>query len=103
MASKHIAAFLSLVMLLSCFFGMSSNLAALARTKKRTHHSRGHYFVPPPPPYTPSILPETGTSAIQARAEGKTDGPYRKYIYERSGGGPQVVQPNKYVTYWNKT
>lgn len=82
---------------------------AQAKTKahKRTqshHHRYGTYLVPPPPAYMPSILPELQASAATDGAEApKPENPYKKYVYTKDGhDDPPPVQPNKYVTYWNK-
>lgn len=99
---------LSLVLQFLIVFGASQS--ASARTKRHTKpvagQMAGAYFVPPPPPYTPSILPEYGISSmldaqIQGNATAKVESPYSKYIYTRNpADAPQIVQPNKYITYW---
>ncbi len=68
--------------------------------------ARGHYFVPPPPPDTPPMLSQSqyGYNGVSQQTTSKTENPYRKYVYTRDGyTPPQGFQPNKYVTYWNKS
>jgi len=91
---------------------ISAALAALvfqpAEAKTKAHkrqtsnqHRYGNYLIPPPPAYTPSILPELQATA--GAEPPKPVNPYKKYVYTREGHDePPPVQPNKYVTYWNK-
>jgi hypothetical protein len=82
--------------------------SAKTKAHKQIKASHGRlnttYLVPPPPAYMPSILPELKTAENTESVEpAKPVNPYKKYVYTKEGHeGPPPVQPNKYVTYWNK-
>jgi hypothetical protein len=112
MQLRNFATLVSVATLACSVTLVSTNQSAIAKSKKHyiAQNHRSNYFVPPPPAYVPSILPErmmnNGASTEEAAAD--TDEaeayPYKKYIYTRQGSdAPRVVQPNKYVTYWNRT
>jgi|ERR1700733_8943412 hypothetical protein len=115
MQLKNFATLVSVATLACSVALVSTNQSAIAKSKKHytpSNHRYSNYFVPPPPAYVPSILPErmmnTGASASTEEAAADPDEseayPYKKYIYTRQGSdAPRVVQPNKYVTYWNRT
>lgn len=66
----------------------------------------GNYLIPPPPANMPSILPELShaETASNQEPEQVKKNPYKKYVYTKQGHEePAPVQPNKYVTYWNKS
>ncbi|HEY9775519.1 MAG TPA: hypothetical protein V6C81_17265 [Planktothrix sp.] len=107
---KNFAVALSSAALLVGAIGISADAQTTKVTKRKTTHSgrigRGSYFVPPPPPYQPSILPEmNGASASISPAvqAPKPENPYSKYVYTRNAAdAPTIIQPNRYVTVWNK-
>lgn len=96
----------------ACSIALDSAAQAKASTKRHTA-ARGAYFVPPPPPYQPSVLPEVragrvAMTNVQSEAAAvtvqKQENRYRKYVYTRNEADmPTVVQPNRYVSYWNKS
>jgi hypothetical protein len=113
MQLRNFATLVSVATLACSVALVSTSQSAIAKSKKHYTAQNRHYsnyFVPPPPAYVPSILPErmmnNGASTEEAAADtDETEAyPYKKYIYTRQGSdAPRVVQPNKYVTYWNRT
>ncbi len=110
---KNLAALVSVATLACSVVLVTTSQSAIAKSKKHSttsNHRYSNYFVPPPPAYVPSILPERMLNNASAATEeaaadsGETETfPYKKYIYTRQGyDAPRVVQPNKYVSYYNK-
>lgn len=72
---------------------VGNRIQSTARHRVRSMHSylvngKRLFLVPPPPPYVPSLLPELSYNRY-----------YGYSLYGKSGSGPRLFKPNKYVTY----
>ena len=97
--SRHLAALISLAVVLSGSFTLSTQ-SAEAKTSRNSTRKARNFFVPPPPPYTPtmSMLPSaldlTYAQVVKVNADGTV-------VVKMAAQGDiqQVVQPKPHVSY----
>ncbi|MBX3138094.1 hypothetical protein KF707_17840 [Candidatus Obscuribacterales bacterium] len=104
--TRNVAALMSLAVVFSGSFALSTE-SAEAKTSRKSSHSSKNYLVPPPPPYIPTLVPSAlGMTYVQAvTADGSEAvvkqpvNPYSQYIFSRDQRDMvQVVQPKPNVS-----
>lgn len=104
--TRNVAALMSLAVVFSGSFALSTE-SAEAKTSRKSSHTAKNYLVPPPPPYIPTLVPSAlGMTYVQPvtadAGEVVVKQPvnlYNQYIFTRDQHDmAQVVQPKQNVS-----